>query len=71
MSTVAEIQKAIGQLSPKERNELECWLHPDWDKPLPIDQTPPLIQEKLAEAERGRFYPGDRANIKKILASLE
>lgn len=71
MSTVAEIQKAIGQLSREEKNQLESWLHPDWDQPLPIDQSPPGVREKLTEAKRGKFFPGDRANVDKILASLE
>jgi hypothetical protein len=58
MSTVAEIKAAIKRLSPQERNELEEWLHPDWDRPLPQNETPPGIREKLAEAARGSFSSG-------------
>ena len=58
MSTVAEIKEAIGRLSPREREELEAWLHPDWDTPLPQNETPPNVREKLAEAARGKFSPG-------------
>jgi len=71
MSTVAEIWSAIQELSPQERGELETLLHPDWDLPLPQNETPPNIQEKLAEAARGKFLPGDRSNMAKILASLK
>ncbi len=31
--------------------------------------TPPCIQERLDEAARGSFKPGDRANIERIIAS--
>lgn len=71
MSTIAEIKKAIHQLSRQERHELETWLHPDWDQPLPNDQTPPGVQEKLAEAAQGKFHAGNRSNIEKILATLK
>jgi hypothetical protein len=71
MSTVAEIKSAIDRLSPREREELEAWLHPDWDLPLPLNETPPGVREKLIEAAKGRFQPGDRSNISKILATLE
>jgi hypothetical protein len=71
MSTVAEIKAAIDQLSPHERDELESLLHPDWDLPLPQNETPPGVREKLEEAARGKFFPGNRANVSKILASLK
>ena len=29
------------QLSSEERNELEAWFHPDWDVPVPQNETPP------------------------------
>lgn len=69
MSTIAEIQNAIARLSPSERAELEALIWPDWDRA--VGDHPPGIQAKLAEAEKGRFLPGDRGNIKKILSSLE
>jgi hypothetical protein len=71
MSTVAEIKAAIARLSQQERDELEAWLHPDWDRPLPKDQTPPGVREKLAEAEQGSFSPGSRSNISKIRSTLK
>ncbi|HXS69224.1 MAG TPA: hypothetical protein VN761_10300 [Candidatus Polarisedimenticolia bacterium] len=71
MSTVAEIKAAIQRLSPEERNELEEWLHPDWDRPSPQNETPPGVREKLAEAARGAFSPGDRSNISKIRSKLK
>ena len=64
MSTVAEIKAAIDRLSPKDRAELEAMVWPD-------EETPPRVREKLAEAAQGRFVPGDRANIDRILGSLE
>ena len=69
MSTVAEIKNAVDKLSPRERAELEALLWPDWDRAE--GDSPPGVREKLAEAAKGRFQPGDRSNIKKILASLE
>jgi len=69
MSTVAEIKKAIEKLSPGERTELESLIWPDWDRPE--GDTPPGVREKLGEAAKGRFQPGDRSNIKRILSSLE
>ena len=69
MSTVAEIKDAVDKLSPRERAELEALLWPDWDRAQ--GDSPPGVREKLAEAAKGRFLPGDRSNLKKILASLE
>ena len=69
MSTVAEIKDAFDKLSPRERAELEALLWPDWDRAE--GDSPPGVREKLAEAAKGRFLPGDRSNIKKILSSLE
>jgi len=71
MSTVAEIKAAIDQLTTQERAELEAMLHPDWDQPLPHNATPPDVRKKLAEASQGRFEPGNRSNISKILSSLK
>jgi hypothetical protein len=71
VSTIAEIKAAIERLPPRERLELEEWLHPDWDRPIPQDETPPGVREKLAEAARGRFLPGDRSNISKIKSTLK
>jgi hypothetical protein len=69
MSTVVEIKAAIERLSPGERAELETLIWPDWDRAEGED--PPGVREKLAEAAKGRFQPGDRSNIKKILSTLE
>jgi hypothetical protein len=43
----------------------------DWDLPLPHNETPPGVREKLRAAARGNFRPGDRSNISKILATLK
>jgi len=69
MSTVAEIKDAIQKLSPREREELDASIWPDWDRAQ--CDNPPGVREKLAEAANGRFLPGDRSNIKKVLSSLE
>jgi hypothetical protein len=69
MSTVAEVKVAIEKLTPSERAELEALIWPDWERAE--GDTPPSVREKLGEAAKGRFHPGDRANIKKILSSLE
>jgi hypothetical protein len=69
MSTVGEIKDAIERLSPSERAELETLIWPDWERAE--GDTPPGVREKLAEAAKGRFQPGDRSNTKKILSSLE
>ncbi len=69
MSTVCEIKDAIERLSPSERAELEALIWPDWDRAE--GDTPPGVREKLAEAAKGRFHPGDRSNLEKILSSLE
>jgi len=69
MSTVAEINDAKRKLSETERAELESLIWPEWDRPE--GDSPPGIGEKLGEAAKGRFQPGDRSNIKKILSSLE
>lgn len=68
MSTVVEIKKAIEKLSPAERSKLESLIWPDWDRP--DGDTPPGVREKLVEAAQGKFQPGDRSNISKILSSL-
>ena len=69
MSTICEIKDAIEKLTPGERAELEALIWPEWDRAE--GDTPPGIREKLAEAAKGRFQPGDRSNIQKILSSLE
>ena len=71
MITIAEIKAAIEQLPLEERNELVEWLRCDWDRPLPQDETPPGVREKLEEADRGSFSPGDRSNISKIRSALK
>ena len=69
MSTVCEIKDAIERLSPSERAELEALIWPDWERAE--GDTPPGVREKLAEAAKGRFQPGDRSSLKKILSNLE
>jgi len=69
MSTVCEIKDAIEKLTPGERAELEALIWPDWDRAE--GDTPPAVREKLAEAAKGRFQPGNRSNLQKILSSLE
>lgn len=60
---MAEIKSAIDHLPSRERDELEALLWQD-------EETPPGVHEKLAEALAGKFVPGDRANIDRILASI-
>lgn len=69
MSTVARIKDAVEKLSASERAELEALLWPDWDRAE--GDTPPGIRKKLAAAANGRFHPGDRSHLQKILSSLE
>ncbi len=69
MSTVAEIKDAVEKLSAIERAELEALLWPDWDRAE--GEHPPGVREKLAAAATGRFLPGNRSHIQKILPSLE
>ena len=69
MSTVTEIKNAVDRLSPRERAELEALLWPDWGRAE--GDAPPNVREKLAEAANGRFLPGDRSNVERILSSLE
>ena len=64
LSTVAEIKSAIDHLPSRERDELEALLWQD-------EETPPGGREKLTEALAGKFVPGDRANLDRLLASLE
>jgi hypothetical protein len=72
MSTVAEIKDAIPSLTLEERAEVARCLSEWQDDPnQPHSETPPRVREKLAEAAQGRFQPGDRANISKILSSLK
>ena len=67
--TVEEVKSAIEKLTPRERAELEALIWPDWDRPE--SDTPPAIREKLTEAKKGRFAPGDRSSIGKIRSNLE
>ena len=72
MSTVLEIKMAIERLSPTERAKLDALVWPQLTASQADEaDTPPSVREKLAEAASGRFLPSDRANIEKILASLE
>jgi len=69
VSTVSEIKDAIEKLSADERAELEALIWPDWDRAE--GDTPPDVRQKLEQAAKGRFQPGDRKNIQRILSSLE
>jgi hypothetical protein len=69
MTTVAEIKAAIEKLSALEREQLESQLWPDWDRAE--GDCPPGAREKLDQAARGRFQPGNRSGIKKLRSSLE
>jgi hypothetical protein len=69
VSTISEIKEAIEKLSPEERAELEALIWPDWDRAE--SDTPPAAREKLAQAAKGRFQPGDPKNIQRILSTLE
>ena len=72
VSTVLEIKTAIERLSPIERAELESLIWPQSNQgQAGEDDTPPGAREKLMEAAQGRFFPSDRGNIEKILATLE
>jgi hypothetical protein len=68
MSTVAEIKAAIDRLSPQEQNEVKTYLRQriaeDWNQPLPQDETPPHVREKLAEAAQGHFLPGNSQKLR-------
>lgn len=72
MSTVAEIKAAIPSLTLEERAEIARYLS-EWQDGgnQPQNETPPCVREKLAEAAQGRFQPGDRSNISKILSTLK
>jgi hypothetical protein len=72
MSTVAEIKAAIPRLTLEERAEVARCLSEWQDNGSDSkNETPPNVREKLAEAARGKFSPGDRSNISKILSSLK
>jgi hypothetical protein len=72
MSTVAEIKAAIPSLTLEERADIARCLS-EWqdDQSQAPSETPPRVREKLAKAAQGRFQPGDRSNIPKILSSLK
>ena len=64
MSTVAEIKRAIEQLSPQERCELEALLHPwpddDWDRQMQADaglggKLHDMIAVSRKDAEAGKL----------------
>ena len=68
MSTLTEIQAAIERLSPAERVKLHSLVWPDEGR---WSDTPPEVRDNLAEAARGNFTEGNRANASKILDTLE
>ena len=70
MSAVAEIKAAIPKLTLEERADVARCLSEWQDDKNQHSETPPRVREKLAEAAQGRFQPGDRSNISKILTSL-
>jgi hypothetical protein len=64
MNRVAEIKRAIEQLSPQERCELEALLHPwsddDWDRQMQVDAEPggklhELMSASRKDAEAGKL----------------
>ncbi|HEU0039854.1 MAG TPA: hypothetical protein VFR76_11325 [Verrucomicrobiae bacterium] len=72
MSTVAQIKAAIDGLPARERAKLEALLWAEWDWPLSEESgDPSQLREKLEQAAKGRFKPGDRADVERILKSLE
>ena len=64
-----EIKAAIERLSPVERAKLHRLIWPEESEAA--SDTPPHVAEKLTEAAKGSFQPGSRANIDKILDSLQ
>ena len=67
-----EIKAAIDRLPPAERAKLHALVWPPEDLGAAAESdTPPGVREKLAQAARGRFVPGNRANIDQILSSLQ
>jgi hypothetical protein len=67
-----EIKAAIERLPPNERAELDAliWPHLEANR-VEEAGTPPRVREKLAMAAAGRFLPGDRGNIEKVLAQVQ
>ena len=64
MNRVAEIKRAIEQLSPPERCELEALLHPwsddDWDRQMQVDAEPggklhEVMSASRKDAEAGKL----------------
>jgi hypothetical protein len=64
MSTVAEIFSAIKTLSSQEQDEVKVYLR-QYNQSLSQDETPPNVREKLAEAARGSFQPGN-SRVEKV-----
>ncbi len=66
MSTITDIQQAIAQLSPAERNELLRWLEQyeedDWDRQISADAASGKLDFLTEEANRAK-----RANALKPL----
>ncbi|NQU11552.1 hypothetical protein HQ590_12225 [bacterium] len=65
MTKVEEIRRAIGQLTPRERAELNAllqnWVEDDWDKQMAADTAPGGKLDKLrrqaeVEARAGRLH---------------
>ena len=67
MSTVAEIKRAIEQLSPQERCELEAWLHPwpddDWDRRMQADAQPGGKLHEMMSASRKSAQAGQLVDL--------
>lgn len=71
--TLEEIKAAIVSLSPEERAEIMtqlCAWANDGSGQAEGD-NPSGVREKLAEAAKGRFTPGDQSSIKIIRSNLE
>ena len=62
MSTVAEIKRAIEELSPQERCELEALLHPwpddDWDRLMQAVAAPGGKLHEMMSASRKNAQAG-------------
>ena len=68
MSTLAEIQKAITGLTPKEQDLLRLWLD---GAPLDIEQDTPELEAELLKAVLGPHEPLTKASLEAIAERAE
>jgi hypothetical protein len=61
MSRLAEIQKAIEELAPEEKEELRDWL--DGYDPAIEHEWAPIAQERLRQIESGEVAPLDGEQV--------